>query len=251
MRRSLNKANGVGRTRVKVPEGQRKKHARAKRRGVVGVAELKDVEEGKGAKAIRGENIDHVVGGRANISAGAFPRGESKASEEEARDGQAILKGERTKSLNRDDFLHQVSVQEDPSRGCKIVGSWVLEDSNFRTAVGVNFPRKKVGILEGFVFQRAPEAGAEGQAEVGQGSLSMFLAGKKKVESRVGNNDVFVGGVSFRVARDGQAGGGLREEREKGKLVVKSDSAEGKLSHARVFIQNDLVPNEDTGADPT
>ena len=46
-------------------------------------------------------------------------------------------------------------------------------------------------------------------------------------------------------------GRGLREEREKGKLVVQSDSAEGKLPHARVFIQNDLVPNEDTGADPT
>ena len=48
MRRSLNKANGVGSTRVWVPEGQREEHAGAKRRGVVGVAELKDVEEGKG-----------------------------------------------------------------------------------------------------------------------------------------------------------------------------------------------------------
>ena len=41
------------------------------------VAELEGVEEGEGRKAVRGKDVDHMVGGGANIKASTFPGGES------------------------------------------------------------------------------------------------------------------------------------------------------------------------------
>ena len=41
-----------------------------------------------------------MVRGGANIKASPFPGGESKASEEEERDGKTIVKGELAKGLN-------------------------------------------------------------------------------------------------------------------------------------------------------
>ena len=78
----------------------------------------------------------------------------------------------------------------------------------------------------------------------------MFLASIQKVKRRVGDDEILVRIVAVRGVRDREAGGGLREIREKGGLAVQSDSAEGKLPHAREFIQDDIITDDDTGADP-
>ena len=160
------------------------------------------------------------------------------------------MEGKLTEGFNRDNFLHQVSVQKDPSRGCEVVGRGILENIDFGIAVRINFPGKKVGVLEGFVLQGTPEAGTKGKAKVGQSRLSMFLAGKEKVNRRVRDEEVLVRVFAFRVKRDKEAGGSLREKREKGGLAVQSDRAEGKLPHAREFVQDNLLANDNTGADP-
>ena len=78
----------------------------------------------------------------------------------------------------------------------------------------VDFPGKKVGVLVGFVLQWAPELGAKGQADIGKGSLGMFLASKQKVKRRVGDDEILVRVVAIRGARDREAGGG--SPRDKG-----------------------------------
>ena len=116
-RRGLHKTKSVGGTRDRVTEGQGIKHAGAKCGGVMRVAELEGLEEVEGGKAVRKKEVDHMVGGGANIKANTFAVGESEASEEEVGDGKAIVKGEPTEGFHRDDFLHQVRGEEDPSWG--------------------------------------------------------------------------------------------------------------------------------------
>ncbi len=142
MRRGFHKSKSAGGTRDRVPEGQGIKHAGAECGGVMRVAELEGMEEGQGGKAVRGKDVDHVVGGGANIKASTFAGGESEASEEKAGDGKAIVKGERTEGFHRDDFLHQERGKEDPSWGCEVVRRGVLEKSNFSIVVRINFPGK-------------------------------------------------------------------------------------------------------------
>ena len=157
------------------------------------------------------------------------------------------MKREIAESFDRDYFLHQAGVQEDLCRGSQVVGEGVLKDFNFRIAVRVDFPREEVGVLTGLVIQWTSETGAKGQMEESEGSLGVFLAGEKEVKSRVRNDDVPVRGITFWVARKGEERGRLRQEREKRKLVVQSDRAEGEVPHARALIQDDLVSNDNTG----
>ena len=49
--------------------------------------------------------------------------------------------------------------------------------------------------------------GAKGQADIGKGSLGMFLASKQKVKRRVGDDEILVRVVAIRGARDREAGG--------------------------------------------
>ena len=101
--------------------------------------------------------------------------------------------------------------------------------------------------MVGLIFQRAPEAGAKEQLEKGQGSLGMFLAGKKKVKKRVRNEDVVVGAVTLKVTRRKGEGAGLRKAGEKRKLIVQSNRTQGEFPHARVRIHDAHAPDDHAG----
>jgi hypothetical protein len=252
MRCGLDKTQGAEVPKIEVPEGQREKHASAELVGVVGVPGFEDIGKSRAGEITRWEYVNHVVGSRADVKASTVSSGKDKAPKEEACDGETIMKSEIAESFNRDNFLSQPGVQENLGGSSEVVRKGVLEDLNLRFTVRINFPGEEVGILVGLIIQRAPEAGAKVQLEEGQGSLGMFLAGKKKVKDRVRDNDVIVRVVAPKVTRrGGREDVGLRKAREKRKLVVQSDRTKGELPPARVRIHDARASDDHTGANRT
>ena len=110
MRCGLDQAQGAKVPEIGVPEGQREEHASAELVGVVGVPGFEEIGKSRAGEIARREEVNHVVGRRADVKARTNSSGKDKAPEEEACNGETVMKSKIAESFNRDDFLRQQGV---------------------------------------------------------------------------------------------------------------------------------------------